>query len=109
MDIDVNNLSVATFLMIATSVVIPLCSALLSRANWPQEVTGILTLLLSAVSGFVTEAAVDPDHYSWGNGLVRAAIVFILAILSHYGLWKDTTTQRKLLEVGAKKDHALAA
>lgn len=99
-------LNLATTLALVVSVVLPLVSSLLTKPEVPAELRGVLTLLLSAVTGFVTEwahAAASADvSFRWQAAAGTAAVSFVIAILSRYGLWKGTATDAKALAVGSK-------
>lgn len=96
-----NGLSLATILSFVTATVIPLVSALLAKQKWPVDVVGLLTLLLSAVSGFVTEWQVAPHNFDWKTAAARSLVAFGIAVAAHYGIWKGTSTEAALLNVGS--------
>lgn len=99
-------LDTATILAIALSWLIPLLSSLLARAHWPGEVVGILTLLISAANGFLSEWARDTVSYNWRHGLLVAVASFVVAVLGRYGLWRNTATDAKVLAFPAPKIQA---
>jgi len=103
--VNVFALNTATILALIVSVVIPLIAALLSKARWPQEVTGIITAALATANGFFTEWAnsTGANHYNWQAALGIAIGSFFLAIAAHYGVWKDTATTAKLLNFPVSK------
>jgi hypothetical protein len=92
----------AEALSLATSVAIPLISALLYRAQWNRTVVGLLSLLLATANGFLTEWAAAPSRYDWQDGIWRAALSFGVVVAAHYGVWKDTPAEGRLLAVGSK-------
>lgn len=94
----------ATSLAVVLSFVIPALSALLAKGKVPQNVAGALTLLIAALNGFFTEWADSsgPTHFDWKTAAGIAAFSFLVAVASHYGLWKDTKIQNDLLAVGNK-------
>jgi hypothetical protein len=97
------HLDLAGALSLAVSVVIPLLSSLLSRAHWPAEVSGLLTLLLSGATGFLTEWGRAGAGFNWHAAAAAAVVSFVIAVLSRYGLWKDTATDAALLNIGSVK------
>lgn len=103
------HLDLAQILGLIVSVVIPLVSALLSRAHWPQEITGILTLAVSTADGFLTEWAHAGSSWDWKPALGQTIITFFLAVAAHYGVWKGTQTSAKLLAFPRAKPAAPAA
>jgi len=104
--------NLATALALVVSVVLPLVSSLLTKESMPAEVRGILTLLLATVTGFVTEwahAAASSDvSFRWQAAAGTAAVSFVIAVLSRYGLWRGTATDAKALAVGSKPSHTAA-
>lgn len=97
------NLDVAQIVGLIASVIIPLVSAALSRTKWPQEITGILTLVVSTADGFFTEWAHAASNWDWKPALGQTIITFALAVAAHYGIWKGTQTQAKVLAFPAPK------
>lgn len=98
------SLSTATLVAYVLSVGLPLLSSLLSRQHWPSELTGILTLLLSGLTGFGTEWAHAGSGFRWQAAASVALTSFVIAILSRYGIWRDTHLDAKLLLAGSPKD-----
>jgi hypothetical protein len=90
-------MTTATTVLLIVSVIIPLLSSLLSRAHWPSEVTGILTLVLSTANGFFVEWSNAGDNFHWKQAVLNSVVSFFVAIASRYGLWKATTTDAVLL------------
>lgn len=84
--------STAFVLSIVVSLVIPLASSLLTRAHWSVQATGMITMLLSAISGFFVEwsQAVNIDHFNWKNAAVAALVSYAFAVAAHYGAWKGS-------------------
>lgn len=94
----------ATSLAVVLSFVIPLLSALLAKGKVPANVAGALTMLIAAINGFVT-SWVNSGHlnnYDWKTAAGVAIFSYLVAVASHYGLWKGTDTQNKALAVGNK-------
>jgi hypothetical protein len=94
----------ALILALVVSIVIPLVAALLTRAKIPANVTGVITMFLAAVNGFATEWAQSSNatHYDWKSAAGISLFSFIVAVASHYGVWKSTTLEAQLLAVGSK-------
>lgn len=88
------------------SVVLPLLSSLLSKAHWPAEVAGIITLALSTANGFFTEWAQSssgPGTFDWRDALGLALSSFIIAALGRLVLWRNTEIDAKLLAIGSRR------
>jgi hypothetical protein len=97
----------ATIVSLVVSVLIPLCSATLTRAHWPVELLGVLTMALAVVNGFFTEWADAGSHFDWQVALSRAVVSFVLAVAAHYGVWKGTATTSKLIAFPTKRTPAV--
>lgn len=94
----------ATSLAVVLSFVIPALSALLAKGKVPANVAGALTALIAAINGFFTGWANSSSltHYNWKTAAGIAIFSYLVAVASHYGLWKGTATESKLLAVGNK-------
>lgn len=98
-----NNLFVldtATLLGLAINLLASLGGALLSRAHWPQWITGICTLFVSSAIGFFTEwsQSVDINHYNWVKMAELALVGFVIAVTTGYkGIWQGTTLHANIL------------
>lgn len=102
-------LNTATVLSLLIGVVIPHLSALLSGTKAiPAWAGGYITLVLAAVTGFLSEWAKDPNHYDWQRGALNAGVALLFAVISHYGVLRSTPVQAKLLAVGSKPNHTAA-
>lgn len=93
----------AFVLSLVTGLVIPLVSSLLSKTHWSGGVTGVITLALSAVSGFCTEWAKAPDldHYDWKHAVVISAGALLMAYLGRNVAWRGSQVDSKLLSIGS--------
>ena len=103
---DFAHLDPAVVAAFVVSVVIPAVSATISR--WGRNVAGVLTLVLAAANGFFSEWASAGNGYNWRQGLAIGLGSLFVAVLSHYGLWKDTQAESQLLALFTKKPVAVA-
>jgi peptidoglycan/LPS O-acetylase OafA/YrhL len=85
--------------LLLVSLVVPLVSALATKR--PGLATGLLTLLLATVVGFLTEWADGGDQYDWRRGLYNAALSFLLAALAHSKIYKGSQIEKDLHAVGS--------
>lgn len=92
------TLDTATILALLGSVIIPAVSQLIARAHWSNGVVGLISLTLAAINGFVSQwaDATDASHYNWQRALGVTLMSYILTVLAHYGLWRNTEVERKL-------------
>jgi hypothetical protein len=81
----------ALLLFLLVSAVLPLASSLLTTTAMPDEVRGILTLLLAGVTGVVTEAAKAGDGFDWRAAVKTALVAFIVAVAGRVALWRSGT------------------
>lgn len=97
--------TLALVLYLLVSVLLPLASSLLVKNEWVAkhpEIGGILTLLLSAVTGLVTEALKAGNGFDWKRAVQAAVVAFALAVASRVALWRGSTADRKALNVGSR-------
>lgn len=92
------GITTALVLSIVVSVFIPLVAALLTRSKWSKEVTGYLSLLLSAISGFCVEwaQASDISHFNWKVAALNAIVAYVVAVSAHVGAWTKTSVEASL-------------
>ena len=85
------HLDSAYWLGLAVSVVLPVLVGLVTTRVTHAGAKAVLLLFLTALTGFVTEAAgPHPDGYSVGTAVILWAVSFGMGVLSHFGLWKPT-------------------
>lgn len=92
-----------TIAAILVSLVIPLLSSLLSRAHWPQEITGLISVVLAGANGFFAEWAKAGNTFHWQGAATLALESLGGVLVGRLLLWKGTQTDAKLLAVGSKK------
>jgi uncharacterized membrane protein YfcA len=94
------QLDTATILGLAINLLASLGGALLSRAHWPQWITGVCTLLVSSVIGFLTQwsQSADINHYNWLKMAELSLVGFLIAVGGGYkGLWEGTQLHASVL------------
>lgn len=91
-----NTVQVASLLI---GVFLPILVALVTKDVTNSSVKSILLLVLSGVSGFLTEFVNSP-HFYWQQALLTTIVTFITGVASLYGLWRPTG-------VSGKAQHAL--
>lgn len=93
--------STAAVLGILISVVIPAVSSLLSRTHWDSFVTGLITLALATLNGFLVEWAHVGASFDWRGAVMAALSSYVIAVLVRMGLLKGTGFDGKLLAAGS--------
>lgn len=87
------------YLSAIVGVLIPILVALVTKHSTSPAVKSILLLLLSGVSGFLTEMINDAS-FNWQQALFGAVLTFVVGVASFFGLWKPTGVDAKLKETG---------
>lgn len=84
--INLFDLSTASILAIVLSIVIPGISALAERIGIPQQFSGIVTAIIAAANGFITEWAQssNANTYDWRTALGLALGSLAVAGISHF-------------------------
>lgn len=97
---NVFQLDTATILGLAINLIASLGGALLSRAHWPQWITGICTLFVSSVIGFFTQwdQSSSINHYNWVKMAELSLVGFVIAVTTGYkGIWQGTDLHAAIL------------
>lgn len=97
--------SLGGILSLVLNVVLPVLAALLMKQSWSTSVKGTVLLLMSAVKSLVEAwlAANDAGQaFNLTGALTSTAVVFGVAVLSYFGLLKNTSLQRAAITSGVK-------
>ena len=87
------SLDVVQVLTLIVGTVLPVLVGLVTTRVTAPGVKGVLLAVLSAATALGTEAltaAQDGATYDLGRGLVMALGVWVVAVSTHYGLWRPT-------------------
>jgi len=100
-------LSLLTFIV---SILLPLLVGIVTTRVTSSGIRAILLAALSLVTSVVTEwiAAVQNDHpFNLYAALVTWGGVFVIAVATHFGVWKPTGVSATLIDkVGATAKHS---
>jgi small basic protein len=104
----------AGVLALLVQFVLPLIVGLVTRPSTPGRVQAVLLLALTAVTQFLTEwldnvRAEDAGAFDWRTVAWNIVLGFVIAVATHYGLWRPTGATSKALAVGARSDYRRAA
>jgi TM2 domain-containing membrane protein YozV len=101
------DLSTSVILTWVISLILPLVSAGLSRIVVPPVYAGVITIVLAAITSFFTEWAGDANlsHYDWKEHLGIGLGSLFIALATHFGVWKSTPVEGKLIQLGARKKY----
>jgi hypothetical protein len=97
--------SLGGLLSLALNVILPVLAALLMKQSWSTSVKGTVLLLFSAVKSLIEAwiAANDAGQaFNLTGALTSTAVVFGVAVLSYFGLLKNTSWQRAAITSGVK-------
>lgn len=95
----------ATIIGLILSVIIPGVSSLLNVGKLAPAASGLITLALSTLTGFLTAWQSAGDGFDWQQGALTALGSYIVAAIARRQLWAGTQVDQALLAVG-KPDHA---
>lgn len=93
------NLSVADVLGPILGVLLPLLVAIVTKASTDSGVKAILLAALAVVGNLLTgvqDAIVNHGTYDLGKALVLGISTFVIAVATHYGLWRSTGVSEHL-------------
>jgi hypothetical protein len=94
-------------LALLVAVVLPILVGLVTRVTTHPGVQAVLLLALSAIAGTLTLALqahqTNDVNFSWRAAALNSLVTFVIAVASHFGLWKPTTVARKAQLVGAPR------
>lgn len=92
------------FLTLCVTVLLPVLVGLVTKASTSSGTKAVLLAVLSAITGVASaliqanDAGRDVDLYPLA---LSAVSVFVVAVASHYGLWKPTLVSAKAQAVGS--------
>ena len=90
-------------LTFVTAILLPLLVGLVTKLATKPGVRAVLLALLSAVAGLLAEllnALTSGTPYDLGTALFTWVGVFVVAVATHFGVWKPTGVSEKAKAVG---------
>lgn len=90
-------LNFASIIALIINFFIPLLVALVTKKVTPGWVQAIILMFFTALNNFLVQLPDQIHGYPWKTAIVSAFISFAVAIAAHFGLWKQTTLQAKIL------------
>lgn len=102
--IGIHNLTAVAVVFIA-GYFLPFLTALVAKQHWSGATMGLVTTVLSAITGFFGEWASSPDieQWDWRAGLVLSLGALATAMLSRVLVLKGTPLDAKLLAIGSRE------
>lgn len=103
MNLDIHNLTAVAVVFIA-GYFLPFITSLVSKQHWSGATMGLVTTILSAITGFFGEWASSPDieHFDWRSALALALGALATSLLSRYLVLIHTELDAKLLAIGSR-------
>jgi predicted membrane channel-forming protein YqfA (hemolysin III family) len=77
-------------------VFLPILVGLVTTKVTSSSVKSLLLLALSAVTGFLTEM-INNANFIWQDALLTTMVTFVIAVATHYGLWRPTGVSEKAI------------
>ncbi len=106
----VGVLSPAGLLSLVLTVGLPVLAALFMRSGWSAGRKGLILLAFSAVKAFLEAAVLAADagtRFDAGAAAYAVVVQFILAVVFHFGLLRDTKVQRAAIAGGVVKTRVI--
>ena len=97
------------WLNVAVSLLLPLLVGLLTKASWNRNLKAVLLLLIAAVSAGLTQVILDGSLDNWKLILQQTIINWLVAVATHYHVWKPTGVAATVAETGVRDDYEKAA
>lgn len=91
----------------AVTVLMPLVVGLVTKPTTPAKVQSILLVVLALVNGFLSEALEKGSDYNWSDGLLQFLVSLVIAVATHYGVWRPIGATRSVLNVGTTRDERI--
>lgn len=101
--------SLAGFLSLALTIILPVLAALLMRSSWSAFRKGLILLALAAVKAYLEAwigAVNSAEQFNFAETLYSTIVQWGIAVLAYVGLLKNTAVQRAALEGGIVHDRA---
>ncbi|MBT2490658.1 hypothetical protein J7E96_19485 [Streptomyces sp. ISL-96] len=84
------------------SFVLPVLVGLVTTRVTHAGTKAVVLLALAAADSFIVELAAGGPGWDVGNALVLTLVSFVIAVASHFGLWKPTGVARRAQDAFVK-------
>jgi hypothetical protein len=101
--------TVGLLVWLLATVLMPVVVGLVTKATTNSALQSLALVGLSLVNGLLGEALAAGDGFAWGKAILQAVVSFVIAVATHYGVWRPTGVTAAALAVGTKRDQDLAA
>jgi hypothetical protein len=90
------------WLNICVSLLLPLLVGVLTKATWNRNLKAVLLLLVAAISAGLTDLITAGTLENWKTVLGQTAINWLIAVATHYHVWKPTGVAAEVASIGVK-------
>lgn len=97
-----HSLQTVQVLSLLIGVGLPIAVAFVTKSTTSPSTKSILLATFAALSGIATTAVNDIHHFDVFQAVLTALTTFVVAVATHYGLWKPTGVSAKVNSVGIK-------
>lgn len=106
MDIEIEwGTDIALIIQLLVSTILPLIVGLVTKRSTSSSVKALLLAALALVSSGLTELLTSINGevaFDFGTWLIAAIGTFVVAVGTHFGLWKPTQATQRIQGVGNK-------
>jgi hypothetical protein len=88
------------WLNLVVSLLLPLLVGLLTKQSWNSNLKAVLLLAVAALSAGLTDLITAGTLEGWKLLLGQTAINWLVAVATHYHLWKPTGVSETVAEIG---------
>lgn len=105
----IHNLTAVAVVFVA-GYFLPFLTSLIAKQHWSGATMGLVTTVLSAVTGFFGEwaSSTDIEHWDWRAALGLAVGALATSLLSRALVLRGTPLDAKLLAIGSRGAHEAA-
>lgn len=97
------------WLNIVVSLLLPLLVGLLTKQSWNGNLKAVLLLAVAALSAGIGELIAAGSLDDWKLILGQTAINWLVAVATHFHVWRPTGVAALMAEHGVRDDYEKAA
>lgn len=107
-----NAFQLAQVLTLLISIVFPVLVGLVTTIRTSSTVKALLLATIALASGLISQwlVALNGNYdFDLFSALITGLGAWVVAVATHFGLWKPTGVSAAVQAIGAKSDHDLTA
>lgn len=97
------------WLNIVISLILPLIVGLLTKQSWNGNLKAVLLLAVAAISAGLTDLITAGSLEGWKLLLEQTAINWLVAVATHFHIWRPTGVAATVAEIGVTDSQAQRA